>query len=384
MAWNEKYVSVAGAGAHNGTSEANAWTLAEAVAAVAADDRVNVIKGTYTLAADLTFATAGTTTQPIWWRGYSTVIGDLDSAGGSRVGNTNLPLIDADTNTDQIIISGAHQIFSNIAITSICQDAGGAVNCTGGNIRLIRCSIINTGANSAARALSVATAGSVQAIGCYLKATTTAATAVLNSQVFVMHGGVIFGGIIGLNAQAQTTVSKAIIYGFTTSGVKTESAANVVRLSDCSLFGDKDTRATNGVLVTTIPTSGQVVLDNCIVGFATNGVNAASATNGVTVINTHFYDCTNNLVNLAQNADVTTAGELGTALFNFDNDTDPWVAKATGNFSLAAGNTADKGTAYPGAFEAAAAAALCTGTPDIGAVQSAAAGGGSSSFAFVS
>lgn len=75
MAWTERYVTVAGAGAHDGTSEGNAWTLAEAIAAAAAGQRVNVKAGTHTVASDRTFGTAGTDASAIWWRGYNSEIG---------------------------------------------------------------------------------------------------------------------------------------------------------------------------------------------------------------------------------------------------------------------------------------------------------------------
>jgi len=55
MAITEKYASVAGAGDHNGTSAAHAWTLAEAIAAAVAGDRINLISGTYTLGANVAF-----------------------------------------------------------------------------------------------------------------------------------------------------------------------------------------------------------------------------------------------------------------------------------------------------------------------------------------
>ena len=79
MAITEKYVTTTGAGAHDGTSEANAWSLTEAIAAAAAGNRVNVKAGTYTLGAGATFP-AGTVAAPIIWRGYSSTIGDLTVA----------------------------------------------------------------------------------------------------------------------------------------------------------------------------------------------------------------------------------------------------------------------------------------------------------------
>ena len=360
-AWADKYVTATAGGGGDGSS-GTPWTLAEAIAAAAGSDRVNVKVGTYTLAADATFATAGTTTAPIWWRGYTTTIGDLDAAGGARVVGTNLPRIDADTATDQVVISGAYQIFSNIGVTSICTDSGGAVNVTGGNIRLIRCNIDNTAANSNSRALSTATGASVEVIGCRLKATTTATFAVSNSVATAITGCHIIGGATGLTLASSNRVAYTVIESFATNGMTCTSATGFIQLSNLTIYA----AATNGILVSTIPTSGAIKIENTIIGGCTNGVNnnTGGNTNGITMLKVHFYNCTNNLVGITEIAAVTD--DLGAALFLVDNDTDPFVNKAANDFSLVAGATTDKSTGYPGLFEGQTA---MTGYPDIGAVR---------------
>tara|TARA_R110000851_G_scaffold22894_3_gene67625 strand:- start:122 stop:1135 length:1014 start_codon:yes stop_codon:yes gene_type:complete len=78
----ERYCSVAGSGAHDGSSAANAWTMAEATANVVAGDRVNCLAGTY-IAEDsgqncvMDIDVAGTILNQIEWRGYTTTIGDF-------------------------------------------------------------------------------------------------------------------------------------------------------------------------------------------------------------------------------------------------------------------------------------------------------------------
>src|SRR3954447_7437305 len=85
MAWTERYVRSDAAGGGDGTTNTNsgangAWTLAEAVANEAAGMRINVRAGTYaSTTTSRTFAAAGTTTAPIWWRGFNSTPGDIDS-----------------------------------------------------------------------------------------------------------------------------------------------------------------------------------------------------------------------------------------------------------------------------------------------------------------
>ena len=92
MAFTEKYVTVTGGGLHNGSSEANAWTIDEAIANVVAGDRVNVKLGTHTCTSSTT--TSGTYTNPIAVRGYVSTIGDLDDLPlGTKAGGTDIPKI---------------------------------------------------------------------------------------------------------------------------------------------------------------------------------------------------------------------------------------------------------------------------------------------------
>lgn len=76
-----RYVTVSGAGAHNGTSEANAWTLTEALANDAPNMTIYVKAGNYG-ATNYTFSTSGTSGNPIKFIGYKTTPGDLASSNG--------------------------------------------------------------------------------------------------------------------------------------------------------------------------------------------------------------------------------------------------------------------------------------------------------------
>lgn len=127
---NEKYVSVAGAGAHDGSSAANAWTLAEMVTNIVATDRANIISGTYTLTGNITFP-SGSNEAPIEYRGYNSTIGDLDVArtGTGKHTTTNWPLIDA-TSSGHTINLGALNKFVNINFTSAHNSTTVTLNST--------------------------------------------------------------------------------------------------------------------------------------------------------------------------------------------------------------------------------------------------------------
>ena len=121
MAFTEKYVTVTGGGLHDGSSEANAWTLAEALSNYAAGDRLNVKAGTYNVSSTVTFGTSGTSSLPIAWRGYKATIGDLDSQPTSqRTSGTDCPLFNSsNTSTAAFANSGSYQRFENIHFYSV-------------------------------------------------------------------------------------------------------------------------------------------------------------------------------------------------------------------------------------------------------------------------
>jgi hypothetical protein len=80
MAYTERYANFdLATGLNDGTSEADAWqTPAAVIAGVAAGNRVNIKRqaAAYDLTATVTFSTAGTATAPIYYRAYTTTIGD--------------------------------------------------------------------------------------------------------------------------------------------------------------------------------------------------------------------------------------------------------------------------------------------------------------------
>lgn len=119
MAFVEKYVTVTGGGLHDGSSEANAWTLTEAHANMASGQRLNIKAGTYTLGAALSNWPANTNTSPSGFRGYKTTIGDLDDKPTSQlVDGTDRPLIQTTNSNYYFFTDEIFQLFENLAFSS--------------------------------------------------------------------------------------------------------------------------------------------------------------------------------------------------------------------------------------------------------------------------
>lgn len=197
MALVERYVSVAGGGAHDGTSEANAFTWAEMItnSATAADGtRYNIKAGSYSRTTATDAFGVGSATGPLIFRGYSSVITDgyqgRTGDNGALV-TTNMPTV---TYTTGGLSAGSFTVVEALNITSAKTTSGtlflgansfilrckvdntvAGVNGVGifynsSNAIVIDCDVTETGATGAGPAIGDMGTGSVL-IGCRLKST---------------------------------------------------------------------------------------------------------------------------------------------------------------------------------------------------------------------
>jgi len=283
MAWAEKYVSVAGGGAHDGSSEANAWTLAEAIAApYAAGDRVNVKAGTYAnTTTTRTFGVAGTTTAPIWWRGYNSTIGDLDADF-----TTAKPAITFTTGVFDI--TGSFHLFSNFDISGAQVTAGQVRIRVGTNSRIDRCRVECTSANSLGKAISLAAVGA-GATRCWLKCTSSADVVACPSGFEGdVIGCAIINGADGISLEAALRMTIAF-------NTFIDQGANAVISNSGSRFwflnNSVYSPAGDGInLITTIPALA-VVANNIFSECGVYGINNATGANSATIFrsNNDFY-----------------------------------------------------------------------------------------------
>lgn len=155
MAFTSLYVTVSGAGAHDGTSEANAWSWAEMIAEGAgtgppAESLVNAKKGSFSEGTH-TLPSNGTSQAPVLIRGYNTSPDDLDTLGRANTGElvtTNFPTM---TITGALAASSSC-IMQNFILTGALSSkliAGAAADRAG----FVSCSFLNTQNNASAGCL---------------------------------------------------------------------------------------------------------------------------------------------------------------------------------------------------------------------------------------
>lgn len=221
----EKYVTPTGAGAHDGSNEANAWTFAEMLAAVpAAGTRVNMKSGNYSTGI-ATLPSSGTVVAPIFIRGYNSTIGDLDfnarlNADGT-LDVTGFPVL----TVTGLITPSSYCILQNLSITGALSNyliSSTAID----NFGLIQCKMENTQNNSSAGCLRgddqcwtvlcdfycsgashtivVDSDNYAVHIGSYFKVTSTTATALQGNQVTAI--GCI---LIGAGGASQAGIALA-------------------------------------------------------------------------------------------------------------------------------------------------------------------------------
>lgn len=358
MAWTERYVSVAGGGAHDGTSEANAWTLAEAIAGSNAGERMNVIAGTYAnTTTDRTFAagtSAATTTAPKWWRGYKTTIGDMDSApAAARTPGTDIP--EFTWTTGFVSISGVHQTFSNISFTG--ARTAGQVFISGTFLKFLRCRFEDTAANAGAFAIQFTAATSNGPVfqDCYFKATTTASIIADCNDDVTFRKCVFEGGGIGVDVAAGliVIVDQCVFNNLGSDGVNCSGAPYSLTVLNSSFYSVGG----NGVDFAALPTAYGIVAGSIFSECGAYGINNSSGanTNIITRVGNLFYSNTS--------GNETGFGD-SPSFYDQTDSASPFTNGGSSDLSLISTSNG-KANASPGLFEN----QTYTSYLDIGAVQ---------------
>lgn len=277
MAWTDRYVDAAADGAGNGTTAATsgangAWTWAQAVAGEAAGQRINVKAGTYARTTTVdTLAAAGTTTAPIWWRGYNATPGDIDS---DPISLTKPALT---YTTGNLVVSGAHHILTGIDISG--APTSDLVTWSSGIGSLLwRCRMNNTNGGAAAKALNLATNQGARVVHCWL--TSPSAVRVLLAGA----GGMILGCVLtGATIDSVThsgggvplTLVGNILQGPTSFGLNVSAAPNVLMVYGNLFYGC----GSDGLRLASLPTNGSIISNNIFANNGGWGLNNSSGTN---------------------------------------------------------------------------------------------------------
>lgn len=326
MAITERYATSTGAGLHDGTSEANAWSYTEAVANRAAGQRVNWkdsgSRYSWTPSAD---TVAGTSTSVSIIRGYTTTIGDG--------GKCRLSL------SGQWSISGDGTTIQDLDIEG--SVAGYLVNMSSDSGLIHRCKVVNTSTTGDAVAIY---SEDTAVFNCYVKSVSSSST----SFALRLRGG---------HSIANTVVSNTTgIYLFTSSRDGQAVRNNVIGVS--ATGNGIEQGSTSGV---------DAVYNNSIVGFAGDGIKFISlgsvpGSGRQPVFNNIIYDCGNGITNAQEGTNDTTVwlshnaiGAVTTAYEFGDNPihnaitltADPFTDSANEDMTL--NNTAGGGALCRGA-----------------------------------
>lgn len=315
---------------------------------------INVKAATYANTTTVrTFAMAGSVTALLWWRGYKTTIGDQD-ANNVAVAGTDIPTVTF--TTANFNVTGVHQIFSNLDITSSSTTVVGLV-AGASNCEYYRLRVRATGANAASKAANSSVSNSTF-VACYFSATATAATVVsLAGNSNSMIGCVVTGGIIGVGL----TFTSALVFGSVFDS-QAGDAINVgtgiaVSIINNSIYAP----AGHGVAITS--STSAIVLNNYFENVNQASKAGVANTSGtdtdiIRLIANGYFNCTSNTSAITESFSVFNNGTLSSAAF---------TAPTTDDFSI---GTVAAAIGFPGTFENAA----YQGYLDIGAVQRAAGG----------
>lgn len=208
MAWTERYVRADADGSGDGTTDANtgatgSWTVAQAQSSYAAGHRVNIKAGSYSVTGGLSWATAGTTTSPVWFRGYKTTIGDMDAAGrGTFMSGTEIPAFSLGSNRNVSTANFLH--FSNLDFQS-SQTSNAVARATGESTIYVRCRAECTAANVNGRAYELSGVDSGIYASSAIATSTASACVVLGDRGTVINSR-ITGGIVGYSGSITTSV----------------------------------------------------------------------------------------------------------------------------------------------------------------------------------
>jgi hypothetical protein len=277
----ERYVTTTGAGAHDGTSEADAWSPTEALTNAVAGQRVNVKAGTYTLAANFTPANAGTVAQPIIWRGYNVTIGDLDtglrSAASLALDVTNFPVIACGASWI-IALTTSYHILQNLSVTGSKND--GLITLGSRNM-LVRVKAVTTGSASSTAACTMSGTNPGVSIDCEFESThassvaavfcNTAGQKLIGCRLKSASSGASSGGLY-MNAGTIMAV-RCVIVASAADAVFIGTTTGSCLVDSCTLYAP----SRNCIGVANVAAVDLPVLVNCVGTDSTRFANNANS-----------------------------------------------------------------------------------------------------------
>lgn len=315
MAITERYASASGAGAQDGTSEANAWSWSGWIAAVnalgaggGAGLRINYKGDVSRTTNSDALSVGGTATSPLILRGYASVIGD--GYQGRTNGNgpliaTNFPVVSY--TTGKLQAAPSFVIIESMSFTSACTTATSGTLQIGADAELTRSVVVNTANNANCRAVRATSTGSVLR-DCDISYTGGNASAAAIEGPTASNIQRLIGcrvtaeGAIGWNTTSGTSSS---FYGCTffncAAAINVSTTGNVLVLSSTFV------NCTTGIALSATSTSRSLVESSLFTDCGT-AINFGLTTTAVLIGSCRF---DRNTTNIANSGDWVTATNFG-------------------------------------------------------------------------
>ena len=359
MAFNEKYVTVNGGGLHDGSSEANAWTLDEAYANMSSGDRLNIKAGTYVLTQHLRYWPTSSVSSPSGYRGYKAAIGDLDSKPTSQlVDGTDRPLIQTTNSSYFWQTFEQNALYENLTFKSTTSRP--AIYTQGSRTTYNRCKFIASASGAPASAPLIATGTTGEYIAfifCHFDGNNCGTYQ--NTNTSLQFSGCLIENFDYISAARFLQVNNSIVRNMSSGGLKV-SGFGWTNFNSNTFYNISG----NAVEVTasTFPTTGASVLWNNVFHTITgDAIKSFGNYFDFFADNNLFYNITGsnytNTFNLNRNA--------------ISEASDPFVDAAGQDYSLVS-SSGGYGKAQPNPFEGLAA----DSRRDLGAIQHADPSGG--------
>jgi hypothetical protein len=355
-AWTERYVDDAAAGGGDGSTAATsggsgAWTFAEAVAiAHAAGIRINIKTQADTeydlTTTDLTVAAnSADSAGAVWWRGYNTTIGDIDS-------NNSLakPLIKF--TTGHLDIAADFNLFSNLsfegASTTVTE---GVVEVTAPDCRLWRCRFNGTAADADCVGLTFTSTGDRSICSqSYFVTNAAADCARIEDDAFLV-GCYLKNGLNGVLVSGGPC---AII-----GNVFESQAGDAVRVNaqvGAMVYGNTMHASGSDSVELVAATNSAYMINNVFSDATVYAVNSSAGASSVATLqnNSYYSSGTADLNNVYESQQIGNVTETGS----------PFVNAGASNFAIADGALSIS-AGFPGTLENSS----LIGYPDLGALQ---------------
>jgi len=225
MAMTTRYVSPTGAGLHDGSSEANAWSVNEMMANAVAGDHC-YYKGSYsknTHGAINSPTNAGSSSQFIIWEGYNTVPGDGFQGFKENGGlvTTNFPTVNLQNSQINMGAGDNYWEFRSLYITGTGSASYELLDLSGNNYTILRWLRIEaTGSN--ARGVGIYNSSAI--IECEISAENSGAVYLTYDDSIIINSRVTAPNAIGIyisrNSFAVNCIVENCNYGIVCAGTQ--------------------------------------------------------------------------------------------------------------------------------------------------------------------